>query len=114
MGQPQARLYLGLTAAPPARLIEPVAEVFGDLDTQIDGRWQNPVTKKSQFMGFHRLEQILWDEPSLTGATALCQGLMDHEEKLVALVSKPGRWTAACSSSPTCGTQHSSSGCSSR
>ena len=68
--------------------IEPVAEVFGDLDTQIDGRWQNPVTKKSQFMGFHRLEQILWDEPSLTGATALCQGLMDHEEKLVALVSK--------------------------
>ena len=88
MGQPQARLYLGLTAAPPARLIEPVAEVFGDLDTQIDGRWQNPVTKKSQFIGFHRLEQILWDEPSLTGATALCQGLMDHEEKLVALVSK--------------------------
>jgi iron uptake system EfeUOB component EfeO/EfeM len=77
-----------LTAVPPARLIEPVAEVFGDLDTQIDGRWQNPVTKKSQFMGFHRLEQILWDEPSLTGATALCQGLMDHEEKLVALVSK--------------------------
>jgi len=68
--------------------IEPVAEVFGDLDTQIDGRWQNPVTKKSQFMGFHRLEQILWDEPSLTGATALCQGLMEHEEKLVALVSK--------------------------
>jgi len=68
--------------------IEPVAEVFGDLDTQIDGRWQNPVTRKSQFMGFHRLEQILWNEPSMTGATALCQGLMDHEEKLVALVSK--------------------------
>jgi iron uptake system component EfeO len=39
-------------------------------------------------MGFHRLEQILWNEPSMTGATALCQGLMDHEEKLVALVSK--------------------------
>jgi iron uptake system component EfeO len=38
-------------------------------------------------MGFHRLEQILWDEPSMTGATALCQGLMDHEEKLVTLVS---------------------------
>ena len=55
--------------------IEPVAEVFGDLDTQIDGQWQNPVTKKSQFMGFHRLEQILWDEPSMTGAASLCQGL---------------------------------------
>ena len=68
--------------------IEPAAEVFGDLDTQIDGRWQNPVTRKSEFMGFHRLEQILWDEPSMTGATALCQGLMDHEEKLVTLVSK--------------------------
>jgi iron uptake system component EfeO len=68
--------------------IEPVAEVFGDLDTRIDGRWQNPVTVRSQFMGFHRLEQILWDAPSMTGATPLCQGLMDHEEKLVALVSK--------------------------
>ena len=68
--------------------IEPVAEIFGDLDTQIDGRWQNPVTVRSQFMGFHRLEQILWDKPSMTGATALCQGLMEHEEKLVALVSK--------------------------
>jgi iron uptake system component EfeO len=68
--------------------IEPVAEVFGDLDTQIDGRWQNPVTVRSQFIGFHRLEQILWDEPSMTGATALCQGLMEHQEKLVALVSK--------------------------
>jgi Dyp-type peroxidase family len=67
--------------------IEPAAEVFGDLDTQIDGRWQNPVTVRSQFMGFHRLEQILWDEPSMTGATALCQGLMEHEEKLVALVA---------------------------
>ena len=67
--------------------IEPVAEVFGDLDTQIDGRWQNPVTVRSQFMGFHRLEQILWDKPSMTGATALCQGLMEHEEKLVALVA---------------------------
>jgi iron uptake system component EfeO len=77
---PQARVFY--------EQIEPVAEVFGDLDTQIDGRWQNPVTKKSQFMGFHRLEQILWDEPSMTGATALCQGLMEHEEKLVALVSK--------------------------
>jgi iron uptake system component EfeO len=76
----------------PARVfyeqIEPVAEVFGDLDTQIDGRWQNPVTKKSEFMGFHRLEQILWDEPSMTGAKALCQGLIDHEESLVNLVSK--------------------------
>jgi iron uptake system component EfeO len=68
--------------------IEPVAEVFGDLDTQIDGRWQNPVTVRSQFMGFHRLEQILWDEPSMAGASALCQGLIDHEEKLVTLVSK--------------------------
>jgi iron uptake system component EfeO len=67
--------------------IEPVAEVFGDLDTQIDGRWQNPVTVRSQFMGFHRLEQILWDRPSMTGATALCQRLMDHEEKLVTAVS---------------------------
>jgi iron uptake system component EfeO len=77
---PQARVYY--------ERIEPVAEIWGGLDTSIDGRWKNPVTVKSQFVGFHRLEQLLWDGGSLRGAAALCAGLVHHEQQLKTLVSK--------------------------
>jgi iron uptake system component EfeO len=74
----------------PARIyyerIEPVAEIWGDLDTDIDGRWENPVTDESQFMGFHRIEQLIWEDGTLTGAPALCTGLVDHEKQLQTLV----------------------------
>jgi iron uptake system component EfeO len=66
--------------------IEPVAEIWGTLDTQIDGRWENPVTVKSQFMGFHRLEQLMWSDNTLKGAPALCSGLVKHEQQLLTLV----------------------------
>ncbi len=59
---PQARVYY--------ERIEPVAEIWGSLDTQIDGRWENPVTVTSQFIGFHRIEQLLWEDNTLTGAPA--------------------------------------------
>ncbi len=68
--------------------IEPVAEVWGSLDTSIDGRWENPVTVKSQFTGFHRLEQMLWQDNSLNGASAMCAGLVKNEKQLLTLVSK--------------------------
>jgi iron uptake system component EfeO len=77
---PQARVYY--------EQIEPVAEVWGSLDTQIDGRWENPVTAASQFMGFHRLEQILWKSKTLKGAAGFCSGLVTHEQQLATLVSK--------------------------
>jgi iron uptake system component EfeO len=74
----------------PARIyyerIEPVAEIWGDLDTEIDGRWENPVTDLSQFMGFHRIEQLMWENNTLTGAPALCTGLVAHEKELQGLV----------------------------
>jgi iron uptake system component EfeO len=74
----------------PARIyyerIEPVAEIWGDLDTSIDGRWENPVTVASQFVGFHRIEQLLWSDKTLTGASALCAGLVTHEKQLQTLV----------------------------
>lgn len=77
---------------PPARVyyeqIEPVAEVWGSLDTQIDGRWENPVTVRSQFLGFHRLEQILWTSKTMKGAAGFCAGLVKHEQQLATLVSK--------------------------
>jgi iron uptake system component EfeO len=75
---PRARVYY--------ERIEPVAEIWGSLDTDIDGRWENPVTVASQFMGFHKLEQLLWEDNTLTGAPKLCAGLVTHEKQLLKLV----------------------------
>ena len=75
---PQARIYY--------ERIEPVAEVWGSLDTDIDGRWENPVTVASQFIGFHRIEQLLWEDNTLKGAPALCAGLVKNEQQLLTLV----------------------------
>ncbi len=66
--------------------IEPVAEIWGALDTNIDGRWDNPVTVRSQFIGFHRIEQLMWSDNTLNGTPALCSGLVKHEQQLLALV----------------------------
>jgi iron uptake system component EfeO len=75
---PKARIYY--------ERIEPVAEVWGSLDTDIDGRWENPVTVASQFIGFHRIEQLLWEDDTLTGTPALCAGLVKNEQQLLTLV----------------------------
>jgi iron uptake system component EfeO len=75
---PQARVYY--------ERIEPVAEVWGTLDTSIDGRWENPVTVASQFTGFHKLEQLMWEDNTLAGAPALCAGLVRNEQQLLTLV----------------------------
>ena len=77
---PEARVYY--------EHIEPVAEIWGSLDTSIDGRWENPVTVKSQFTGFHRLEQLMWQDSTLSGAPQLCAGLVAHERQLRKLVSQ--------------------------
>jgi iron uptake system component EfeO len=66
--------------------IEPVAEIWGNLDTDIDGRWENPVTVQSQFTGFHRIEQMLWADNRLTGASLMCAGLVKNEQQLLTLV----------------------------
>jgi iron uptake system component EfeO len=75
---PKARVYY--------ERIEPVAEIWGSLDTEIDGRWENPVTVASQFTGFHKLEQLMWSNNTLSGAPALCSGLVAHEQQLLTLV----------------------------
>jgi iron uptake system component EfeO len=77
---PKARVYY--------ERIEPVAEIWGSLDTDIDGRWENPVTVASQFMGFHKLEQLLWEGNTLAGAPRLCAGLVRNEQQLRTLVHK--------------------------
>jgi iron uptake system component EfeO len=75
---PKARIYY--------ERIEPVAEIWGSLDTEIDGRWENPVTVASQFIGFHKIEQLIWADNTLAGASQLCAGLVSHEQQLLALV----------------------------
>jgi iron uptake system component EfeO len=75
---PKARIYY--------ERIEPVAEIWGSLDTDIDGRWENPVTVASQFIGFHRIEQLLWEDNTVGGTPALCAGLIKNEQQLLTLV----------------------------
>jgi iron uptake system component EfeO len=75
---PQARVYY--------ERIEPVAEIWGSLDTDIDGRWENPVTVASRFTGFHKIEQLLWQDNTLAGTPQLCAGLVAHEQQLLQLV----------------------------
>jgi iron uptake system component EfeO len=77
---PKARVYY--------ERIEPVAEIWGSLDTDIDGRWENPVTVASQFTGFHKIEQLLWADHTLAGAPQLCAGLVRNEQQLLQLVRK--------------------------
>jgi len=74
----------------PARVfyerIEPVAESFGDLDPEIDGRADDAATP-ADFTGFHRIEQALWQAGDLTGMTPIAQKLQADVEKLQTLVA---------------------------
>ena len=76
---PQARVYY--------ERIEPVAEVWGTLDTDIDGRIDNPVTNPSKLEGFHRIEEIMWAGNTLNGASQYCTQLVSNEQQLQKLVS---------------------------
>jgi len=55
--------------------IEPIAESFGDLDPRIDAR-VNDVADRSQWTGFHRIEQILWQQRTTTGAERYADRLL--------------------------------------
>jgi len=76
---PKARIYY--------ERIEPVASVWGSLDTAIDGRINNPVTNPADLQGFHRIEQLMWSEGTLDGAGSFCSQLVTNEQQLHTLVS---------------------------
>jgi iron uptake system component EfeO len=42
---------------------------------------------ESQFIGFHRIEQQLWANNTLTGTPDLCAGLVKNEQQLLTLVN---------------------------
>jgi iron uptake system component EfeO len=75
----QAKSLYATTRAPYER-IEPVAESFGDLDPEIDARVND--VPKSQFGGFHKLEQALWVDDTTAGMTPVARKLLADVERL--------------------------------
>ncbi len=76
---PQARIFY--------ERIEPVAEVWGTLDASIDAR-ANDVAKPSDLEGFHKIEELMWANGTLSGAAPVCSHLVTNEQRLLTLVSK--------------------------
>jgi iron uptake system component EfeO len=65
--------------------IEPVAESFGDLDPNIDARIDDP-HPSGTWEGFHRIEQALYANNTLTGMQAVADQLVVNCQKLQTLV----------------------------
>ena len=63
--------------------IEPVAEIFGDLDPKIDGR-EDVVEEGMEFTGFHKLEQDLWVRGDVSGSGPMADRLMTDVREIVA------------------------------
>ncbi|MFD1936835.1 iron uptake system protein EfeO [Nonomuraea mangrovi] len=62
--------------------IEPVAEIFGDLDPKIDGR-EEVVEEGMEFTGFHRLEKDLWQAKDISKSGPMADQLMDNVKLIV-------------------------------
>lgn len=65
--------------------IEPIAESFGDLDPQIDAR-VNDVADKADWTGFHRIEQILWQQNTTKGTGSYADRLLADVKRLHAQI----------------------------
>ncbi|ADG88627.1 iron uptake system protein EfeO [Thermobispora bispora] len=62
--------------------IEPVAEIFGDLDPAIDAR-ENDVAEGEEWTGFHRIEKDLWVTGDVSGDGPIADKLMADVRTLV-------------------------------
>lgn len=64
--------------------IEPIAELFSDLDASIDSRVDDHEAgvKAEDFTGFHRLEYSLYSENTTNGLDALADGLLKDVKDL--------------------------------
>jgi iron uptake system component EfeO len=63
--------------------IEPVAEIFGDLDPKIDGR-EEVVEEGMEFTGFHALERDLWVTGDISKSGPMADRLMTDIKEIVA------------------------------
>jgi iron uptake system component EfeO len=75
----------------PARVyyerVEPVAEIWGSLDLNIDGRLDD-FDKPAAFTGFHKLEQMIFQQHTLSGAKTYADGLLTNVKQLQTLVGQ--------------------------
>ncbi|WP_433355311.1 iron uptake system protein EfeO [Microtetraspora malaysiensis] len=62
--------------------IEPVAEIFGDLDPAIDAR-ENDIENGEQWTGFHRLEKDLWVKKDVSKDGPIADRLMTDIKTIV-------------------------------
>jgi iron uptake system component EfeO len=64
--------------------IEPVAELFSDLDTRMDAREEDFAGGVSdpEFLGWHRLEKGLWADGSTDGLASIAKGLQTDAKDL--------------------------------
>jgi iron uptake system component EfeO len=63
--------------------IEPVAEIFGDLDPKIDGR-EEVVEEGMPFTGFHRIEKDLWGSGDVSKDGPIADQLLADVKEIVA------------------------------
>ncbi|WFE50163.1 iron uptake system protein EfeO [Micromonospora sp. WMMD1155] len=63
--------------------IEPVAEIFGDLDPKIDGR-EEVIEEGMEFTGFHRIEKDLWQSGDISEDGPIADRLLVDVKEIVA------------------------------
>ncbi|MBQ0892578.1 cupredoxin domain-containing protein [Micromonospora sp. U56] len=63
--------------------IEPVAEIFGDLDPRIDGR-EEVIEEGMEFTGFHRIEKDLWQSGDISRDGPIADRLLADVKEIVA------------------------------
>jgi len=63
--------------------IEPVAEVFGDLDPLTDGREPDAKAEGRDFTGWHRIEKQLWVDGNTEGMGKYAEDLLANIRKVV-------------------------------
>jgi iron uptake system component EfeO len=64
--------------------IEPVAEIFGDLDPLIDGR-EADLEPGTEFTGFHKIEKDLWVSDDVSQSGPIADKLLADVQKIVDL-----------------------------
>jgi iron uptake system component EfeO len=67
--------------------IEPVAEIFGDLDPRIDGR-EGDQAEGEDFTGFHRIEKALWETGDVSDMGPYADQLLADVKEIVTLADE--------------------------
>jgi iron uptake system component EfeO len=71
----------------PWERIEPVAEIFGDLDPAVDAR-VNDIPEGEEWTGYHRIEQALWVRNTTEGMAPYADKLMADVQEVVRLAEE--------------------------